>query len=66
MSRIIFGQGTFVQALPQSADIDLDGLLDVTVVNAQDGEVLQYNTTTNQWENTTVDALVTEVDGGFY
>jgi hypothetical protein len=66
MSRIIFGLGTQIATLPQSADIDLDGLLDVTVINVQDNQVLQYNTVTEQWENSFVDDLVTEVDGGAY
>ena len=70
MSRITLSTGTQHQYTPSGADLEaeirLNKLSDVTILNVQDNQVLQYNTTTFQWENTFVDALVTTIDGGTY
>ena len=70
MSRITLNSGTQHQYTPSGADLEaeirLNKLSDVTILNVQDNQVLQYNTTTFQWENQFVDALVTTVDGGTY
>jgi len=70
MSRITLNTGTQHQYTPSGADLEaeirLNKLSDVTIVSVQDNQVLQYNTTTLQWENVFVDTLVTDVDGGFY
>ena len=70
MSRITLNSGTQHQYTPSGEDLEasirLNKLSDVTILNVQDNQVLQYNTSTFQWENTTVDALITTVDGGTY
>lgn len=70
MSKITLGSGTLHQYTPSGADLEaeirLNKLSDVTITNVQDNQVLQYNTTTLQWENEDVDALIGVVDGGFY
>jgi hypothetical protein len=70
MSKITLNSGTEHQYTPSGADLEaeirLNKLSDVTLTNVQDDQVLQYNTVTQQWENTFVDALITEVDGGAY
>jgi hypothetical protein len=70
MSKITLNSGTQHQYTPSGEDLEaeirLNKLSDVTLTNVQDDQVLQYNTVTQQWENTFVDALVTEVDGGAY
>jgi len=55
MSRIILGQGNHINTLPQSADIDLDGLIDVIVTSPQQDQVLKYDA--GQWRNTSTGAI---------
>lgn len=43
---------------------DLDSLSDVTITAVQDGQSLQYNSTTNKWENR--DITADSIDGGTY
>ena len=70
MSRITLNSGTQHQYTPSGADLEtsirLNKLSDVTILNVQDNQVLQYNITELQWENTFVDDLVTTIDGGTY
>jgi hypothetical protein len=76
MSKLIFGAGTSLQALPQGADIQpsirLDKLADVdltpdTLGASQDGHILQFSNSAGKFVNvapTTVQ--IVEVDGGTY
>lgn len=42
-----------------SSDVEeLDDLNDVTIVNLANGQILKYNSTTEQWENSTDDELI--------
>mgnify|MGYP000005544226 CR=1 FL=1 len=70
MSIISLNAGTVSHFLPEGRDVqgavNLNGLQDVTIVSLQDGQILKYNSSTGQFENTDVDLLVSEVDGGTY
>tara|TARA_R110000744_G_scaffold38400_1_gene87931 strand:- start:5618 stop:5941 length:324 start_codon:yes stop_codon:yes gene_type:complete len=65
MSKITLGSGTLHQYTPSGQDIEgqinLNRLSDVKVTNVQDNQILKYNTTTLQWENTAA-GDVTEID----
>ena len=54
--------------VPQATEVtgasNLNSLRDVTLSSPQTGEVLKY--TGAIWENSTIDVLITEVDGGTY
>ena len=64
MSRIVLNTGAVSHFTPEGADVQtgvsLNKLKDVTIVSVADAEILVYNSTTNQWENTD------EIDGGTY
>ena len=68
MSIITLNKGTEVQTNTQAQDIggslSISRLSDVQITNLANGEILQYNTSTNKWENQTV--TITTVDGGTY
>ena len=76
MSKLIFGAGTSLQALPQGADIQpsirLDKLADVdltpdTLGASQDGHILQYDNSISAFKNIAPsNIVVTEIDGGTY
>jgi len=51
--------GSLLTNLPGAATA-LDGLTDVTLVTPANGQTLQYNTTTSQWENATPASGVTD------
>jgi len=68
MSIITLNKGTEVQTNTQAQDIggslSISRLSDVQITNLANGEILQYNTSTNKWENQAV--TITSVDGGTY
>lgn len=68
MSIITLNKGTEVQTNTQAQDIggslSISRLSDVQITNLANGEILQYNTSTNKWENQAV--TITTVDGGTY
>jgi hypothetical protein len=68
MSIITVGKGIEIQTNAQAQDVNasvsISRLSDVQITNLANGEILQYNTSTNKWENVTV--TVTLVDGGTY
>lgn len=70
MSIISLDKGSISHFLPEGRDVqgavNLNGLRDVTIVSLQDGQILKYNSSTGQFENSNVDALVAEIDGGTY
>jgi len=43
--------GTPISRVVGTASQRLDDLIDVTITNVQNGDVLQYNTATNKFEN---------------
>ena len=68
MSILSFNAGQIAHFLSQAQDIggslSISRLSDVQITNLANGEILQYNTSTNKWENVTV--TITTVDGGTY
>lgn len=70
MSIISLEKGSISHFLPEGRDVqgavNLNGLNDVTIVSLQNGQILKYNSSTGQFENSSVDALVAEIDGGTY
>lgn len=64
MSRIVLNAGVEGHFTPDGTDVqtqvNLNKLKDVTILNVADGDVLVYNSTTSQWENTD------SIDGGTY
>ena len=68
MSIITLNKGTDVQTNTQAQDVGgslpIDNLSNVNIVGLANGEILQYNSSTNKWENQTV--TITTVDGGTY
>lgn len=65
MSRITLNQGTQHQYTPSGSDIEgnvhLDKLSDVTVTSVQNNQILKYDSSQNQWVNTSTGA-VTSLD----
>jgi hypothetical protein len=76
MSKLIFGQGTQLTALPQGEDVQttvkLEKLSDVdltpdTLGASQDGHILQFSNSAGKFVNVAPSAVqITEVDGGTY
>jgi hypothetical protein len=77
MSKLVFGGGTFLQALPQGNDIatgsiSLEKISDVnltpdTLGASQDGHILQYDNSIGAFKNIAPsNIVVTEIDGGTY
>ncbi len=70
MSIISLNKGVSSHFIAEGRDVqaavNLNGLRDVTIVSLQDGQILKYNSTSGQFENSSVDALVAEIDGGTY
>tara|TARA_X000001382_G_scaffold22207_2_gene13495 strand:- start:343 stop:549 length:207 start_codon:yes stop_codon:yes gene_type:complete len=68
MSIITVGKGTEIQTNAQAQDVggslSISRLSDVQITNLANGQILQYNTSTNKWENVAV--TITDVDGGTY
>jgi hypothetical protein len=58
MSRILLGTGTQLHTVSQSADIDLDGLIDVVVTSPANNQILRYNSTDEKWNNVTAGDVV--------
>lgn len=48
------------------AALVIDSLSDVAISSVQNGEVLVYNSTSGDWENSAVDTAIGEIDGGTY
>ena len=46
-----------------NVDLDLDGLADVTITSATNGQVISYNSTSGEWENSTPSSGATDLDG---
>jgi len=65
MSRITLNSGTQHQYTPSGSDIEgnvhLDKLSDVTVTSVQNNQILKYDSSQNQWVNTSTGA-VTSLD----
>lgn len=63
MSRITLNSGTQHQYTPSGTDIQgnvhLDKLSDVTVTSVQNNQILKYDSTQNQWVNTSTGAVTT-------
>ena len=77
MSKLIFGEGSSLQALPQGNDIasgsiSLEKITDVnltpdTLTASQDGHILQYDNSISAFKNIAPsNIVVTEIDGGTY
>jgi hypothetical protein len=76
MSKLIFGQGTQLTALPQGEDVQttvkLEKLSDVdltpdTLGASEDGHILQFSNSAGKFVNVAPSAVqITEVDGGTY
>jgi hypothetical protein len=64
MAKIILNTGVESHFTPQGSDVEqtvtLTKLKDVTVTSPQDGDILVYNSSTQEWENTNV------IDGGTF
>lgn len=52
------------------ASLVVASLADVEIASLADGQLLQYNSTSGDWENQNLDAIIasdlTEIDGGTY
>lgn len=63
MSRITLNSGTQHQYTPSGSDIEgnvhLDKLSDVTVTSVQNNQILKYDSSQNQWVNTSTGAVTT-------
>ena len=76
MSRLFFGAGQFLQALPQGEDVQttvkLEKLADVdltpdTLGASQDGHILQFSNSAGKFVNVAPATVqIVEVDGGTY
>ena len=71
MSILSLDTGTIAHFMPEGADVqaavNLNALADVTLVTLTNGQILQYNSSSGQWENIDPQAIQpTLIDGGTY